>query len=178
MPRLTAVDPATAQGKAKALLDGVHKAFGMTPNMMRTMAAAPAVLAAYLDFEKALSGGALSNALREQIALALAGANRCDYCASAHTVLGKMAGIDAADLALNLSGRSADAKTEAALAFARAVNTSHGAVSDDDLARVRAAGYGDGEITEIVANVALNIFTNSINNVAKTVIDFPEVRAA
>ena len=178
MPRIQPLDPALAEGKAKALLDGVHQALGMTPNLMRTMANSPAVLDAYLGFNKALSGGRLSAPLREQIALTVAGANGCEYCAAAHTALGAMLGLDAAELAANLDGRSADATTAAALGFALAIVGKRGWVDNDDLARVRAAGYGEGEVAEIVAAVAYNTFSNYFNHVAQTEVDFPPVALA
>ena len=175
MPRIQPIDPAAAEGKAKALLDGVHKALGMTPNIMRTMANSPAVLDAYLGFGKALSGGQLSAPLREQIALAVAGANGCEYCAAAHTALGKMHGLESPELAANLEGRAADPKVAAALDFALAIVDKRGWADDADLARVRAAGYGEGEVAEIAATVALNIFSTYFNHIAETEVDFPPV---
>jgi len=50
-------------------------------------------------------------------------------------------------------------------------------VTDRDLDAVRAAGFDDGVIAEVVAHVALNIFTNYLNHVAGTDIDFPKVPA-
>jgi hypothetical protein len=61
--------------------------------------------------------------------------------------------------------------------FARKVVDQRGQVSDADIAGVRAAGLNDGAIAEVVANVALNIFTNYFNHVAETDIDFPKGRA-
>ncbi|MFQ5984521.1 MAG: carboxymuconolactone decarboxylase family protein [Alphaproteobacteria bacterium] len=177
MPRLNPIDPNQAEGKAKTLLDGVQKALGMTPNLMRTMAASPAVLGAYLGFIQALSGTSLSGKLREVIALTVAGANDCQYCIAAHTALGKMLGVDDAELTKNREGRSGDPKVEAALQFARAIVEERGWVSDEDVARVRDAGYSDGEIVEIVATVGLNIFSNYFDHVAQTDIDFPVVKA-
>ena len=177
MPRLQPVNPETATGKAKELLDGVQRAIGGTPNLLRTLAQAPAALDGYLSLSKALSGGALSAALREQIALAVAGENHCDYCASAHTQLGRGAGVAKDELAANLLGRSSDSKTEAVLTFAKAVVKERGFVDDQTVDAARAAGLGDPEIAEIIANVALNVFTNYFNHVAKTEIDFPVVDA-
>lgn len=175
MPRLSVVAPDQAEGKAKELLDRVDRALGVTPNMMRAMATSPAVLDAYLSFSGALAKGRLSGAVGEQIALVAAAENACDYCAAAHTVLGGRAGVSAADLSAGLHGDAADPRTRAALQFARAVVREKGFVSDAELHAVRAAGYDDGEIGEIVANVALNVFTNYFNSVGQTELDFPEV---
>lgn len=175
MSRLTVVDPATATPAARVLLDKVERALGLTPNMMRGMAASPAVLDAYLSFSGALGKGELSAAAREQIALVAAVENSCDYCYAAHNVLGAAAGVSAADLAAGGGAEASDPRTAAALRFAKAVLRERGFVSDEDLADVRAAGFGDGEIGEIVGAVALNVFTNYFNSVAQTDLDFPAV---
>ena len=175
MPRIQPIELDQAQPKAKALLEGVHKSLGITPNIMRTMAQSPATLEAFLSFGKALSGASLSPQVREQIALTVAGENTCDYCASAHTAIGAKLGLDTDELAASLQGLSRDPKTEAALEFARKIVVEQGRVSDDDLRRVREAGYSEGEITELVAVVAQNIFTTYFNHIADTEVDFPRV---
>ncbi len=175
MPRLTAIDPGVATGKTKELLDGVKAALGVTPNLMRTLANSPAALEAYLGFNSALGRGRLSAKLREQIAVAVAEANECEYCLSAHSAIGKKMGLSENDLLASRQWTSPDPKVAAALKFAHAIVSRRGQVSDQEVNRVRQAGYGDGEIAEIVANVALNIFTNYFNLVAETTVDFPRV---
>ena len=177
MPRINPIDPNQAQGKAKTLLDAVQGKFGRVPNLMKTMANSPAVLESYLNFSQTIGGGSFSPALREQIALAIAGVNGCDYCASAHTAIGKGAGLDAEELQANLRGFSADPKVEAALTFAKAVVTQRGWVADEDVENFRAAGYGDSELAEVIALVALNTFSNYFNHIAETEIDFPLVES-
>jgi uncharacterized peroxidase-related enzyme len=175
MPRIAPIDPAHANGKAKPLLDGVRQAYGRAPNILRAMAASPAALQAFLGFGTALGGASLGPKLREAIALAVAEANDCGYCVAAHTAAAKALGVDAAERARNREGRSNDAKLEAALRFAVAVVATRGRVTDDDLRRVRVAGHGDGEIVDIVATVAYNIFTNYFDHVAEPELDFPPV---
>lgn len=178
MQRIPALATAAAPANSQPLLAAVGKKLGMVPNLFKTFAHSPAVLQYYLAGSEALSGGALSAALREQIALVTAGENECDYCASAHTLMGKGAGLAAAEMADNLRGRSGNAKTQAALDFAAAIVSERGRVSDAHLAAVRSAGYTDADIVEIVAVVAANIFTNYFNHIAGTVIDFPVVKSA
>ena len=176
MPRLNSVDPETAQGKAKLLLDGVQNSLGMTPNIMRAMANSPAALDAYLGLLNALGGAGIDAKTRESIALATSGANGCDYCASAHTALGKMLGLSDEEAQANLYGRSSEPTRAAALQFARAIVEKRGWVSEPDLERVREAGFGDAGITEIVATVAATTFSNYFNHIAETEIDFPLVK--
>ena len=178
MTRIQPVSYEQSTGKAKELLDAVKAQLGMTPNMMKTMAQSPAVLEAYLKFSGALGGGKLNARLREQIALISAEINGCDYCASAHTAIGKMVGLGEDAILAARNGNAADAKTDAALKFARTVIVNRGEVSDADLQSVKGAGFSDGEIGEIIANVALNIFTNYFNVIVKTDVDFPKVLPA
>jgi uncharacterized peroxidase-related enzyme len=172
------VNPDTATGKAKDLLKGVKAKLGLTPNMMRTMANSPAVLEGYLNLSGALGGGALPAGLREQIALAVAETNGCDYCLSAHSALGQMAGLKADQISASREAASVDPRADAALKFAVAVVESRGAVTDAQFAKVREAGFNEGEVAEILAHVALNVFTNYFNKAALTVVDFPRVESA
>ena len=175
MTRLNAIDPQETTGKTKELLDGVKAKLGRVPNLMRTLANAPAALEGYLSFSGALGGGVLDARLRERIALAVADANSCEYCLSAHTDIGKMVGLDEDEILSSRKATSDDPRVNAALGFAHRIVVKRGEVDDSEVREVRAAGFSDGEITEIVANVALNTLTNYFNHVAQTVVDFPKV---
>ena len=177
MSRIAPVDPAAAQGKVKDLLGAVQQALGVTPNLVRVTAQSPAALEGLLAFNGALQRSALPAKLREQIALRVAEKNHCDYCLSAHTALGKHAGLGESEIGQAREGRGGDAKSTAALEFVSAILAEAGGVSDSQLAALRVAGFGDGEIVEIVAVTVLNILTNYLNRVAATEIDFPLVRA-
>lgn len=177
MERITAVNLQTVQGRAKELLDAVKAKLGIVPNMTRSMAVSPAVLDAYLGFNGALSRGILPARVREQLALDVGEVNQCHYCLSAHSALGKRAGLTDQDVLDSRRGTSADQKTDVLLHFARTVVEKRGIVEDADIAAVRDAGYQDAEIAEVVAHVALNVFTNYFNNVAGTTIDFPKAPA-
>lgn len=178
MNRLPALDPATATGKSKTLLDAVQAKLGRTPNLMRTLANAPAALDAYLGFSGALATGALDAKIREQIALAVAEANVCDYCLAAHTAIAGMVGLTADEISKARDARSDQPKAAALLKLARSVVVHRGTVTDQELAAARAQGVTDGEVVEVVANVALNILTNYVNHVARTVVDFPAAAPA
>ena len=175
MQRIAAIDPSQANGKGKQLLDAVHAKLGITPNLMKTLATSPAALEAYLNFSSALSTGVLDAKFREQIALVVAQTNSCEYCLSAHSAIGKMVGLKPEEIESSRESRSADAKRDAGLKFAQTIVVQRGEVSDSAIENVRRAGYSDGEITEIVSNVPLNIFTNYFNHVAQTEVDFPRV---
>lgn len=175
MERIKVIATEESTGKAKELLEGVQKKLGMTPNMMRTMAHSPAVLNAYLSFSSALGGGSLPAKLREQIALVVGETSGCQYCLSAHSALGQMVGLSHEEILDSRRGESSESKSRVALRFARELVTERGRVDDYELAQVRKVGFSDGEIAEIVANVALNLFTNYFNHVADPQVDFPAV---
>lgn len=178
MPNIAPVDPARP-GPAANIVNAVKAKVGRVPNIFATMARSPAVLEGYLAFTGALDAGFLNPGQREQIALAVAGANECDYCASAHTFVAQGVGVDKAEAALNLRGSATDPKTDAILKFARAVVRSRGQLpeSASTLNEMRNAGVSDGEIVEILAHIGLNLFTNYFNHVVDTDIDFPRVTA-
>jgi len=134
------------------------------------------VLEAYLGVDDALGRGVLSAELREQIALVVAEANRCPYCLAAHSALGKAAGLSEEAVMDSRRGASPDRRVEAALRFARHLVDHRGWVADEDVAELKDAGYDDEQMVEIIANVAMNVFTNYFNRVAGTQVDFPEVR--
>ncbi len=125
----------------------------------------------------ALGKGTLPARVREQIALAVAQINGCDYCLAAHSAVGRVVGLTADQLRDSRLGTAVDPKASALIRFALKVLESHGSVTDGDLDEVRRAGYDEAAITELVANVALHVFTNYFNRLAGTDLDFPQAPA-
>lgn len=176
MNRLHQVDPAQTTGKTRELFDATQSRLGKIPNLMRVFANSPAAFEAYVNFSGALSRGLLPLKLREAIALAVSEINGCGYCLSAHTLSGARAGLSQEDILAARRSTATDDKFDTALKLARAVALQRGHIAGDDLQNARAAGLNDAEIVEIIQHVALNTLTNYTNNVAKTVLDFPEVK--
>jgi uncharacterized peroxidase-related enzyme len=166
-----------APSKSQPMLEAVKKQLGVVPNLFRMVSTSPAALEGYLSLSGALGKGQLPAPTRERIALAVAELNGCSYCLSAHTYLGKnLAKLDDAEMTANRNGASNDPKAEAAVRFAAKVVSERGHLQASDVEAVRQAGYDDGQILEIVLHVALNTWTNYINEIAQTEIDFPVVR--
>ncbi len=175
MQRIKALNPETTTGKSKELFDTIHSKLGMVPNMMKTMGNSPSVLNAYLSFNDDLGKSSIGNRLGELIALTVANINACEYCNAAHSFIGEqLIGIDKQSVEAAKEGNSSIAKEEAALKFAQILVEKKGSVSLQDIDAVRAAGFTDAEITEIIAHTALNIFTNYFNNALEVDVDFPE----
>jgi uncharacterized peroxidase-related enzyme len=176
LPTPTSIE--TSPAAAQPLLEAVKQQLGVVPNLFRLVGTSPAALEGYLGLNGALAKGALEAPTRERIALAVAEANGCDYCLSAHSYLGKnLAKLSDAEIAANRNGGSGDAKANAAVGFAVKLVKARGHVTDADIKAVKDAGYNDAQLIEIVLHVALNTLTNYVNEVAKTEIDFPVVTA-
>jgi uncharacterized peroxidase-related enzyme len=174
LPTPATIDAAPAA--SQPMLEAVKKQFGIVPNLFRLVSTSPAALEGYLGLSAALNKGALPAQTRERIALAVAEINGCNYCHSAHSYLGKnLAKLDDAEIAANRSGASNDPKADAAVRFAAKVARERGHVAEEDLRAVKLAGYSDAQVIEMVLHVALNTWTNYINEVAKTDMDFPVV---
>jgi uncharacterized peroxidase-related enzyme len=173
--RIPPLDLKSATGKTKQMLDDMPARFSFVPNLFRVLANAPAALEAYFNFSSALQGGTLDTKVQEQIGLAVAESNLCDYCLAAHTILGRKAGLTEDEIVDAIRAKGANAKTDAIMKLARGIIVERGEIGDLELERARAAGLTDGEIVEIVANVVLNIFMNYLDHVARTVVDFPDV---
>jgi uncharacterized peroxidase-related enzyme len=162
---------------SREILEGVRRQLGSVPNLFRIVGNSPAALEGYVSLNTALGKGSLDAQTRERIALAVAQINDCGYCLAAHTYLGGLVKLSETEIEAARRGRSGERKANAAVEFAVKITEKRGAVSASDVEAVRAAGYSEEEVVEVVANVALNILTNYMNEVLKTEIDFPKSRA-
>ncbi|MBW8706495.1 hypothetical protein MBT84_43425 [Streptomyces sp. MBT84] len=176
MSTLPQIRPSEATGEAAALLAELKKNIGAVPNMAKAMANSPALLKGWMALSAALAGGVLPAPVRERLALASAEYNRCSYCLSAHTYLGKnVAKLDSEEIERARHEHSADLHAAALLALSGAIARGRGAVDESTITSARAAGVTDAEMAEVVGNLALNILTNYFNLVAGTESEFPVV---
>ncbi|HEY0503955.1 MAG TPA: carboxymuconolactone decarboxylase family protein [Lysobacter sp.] len=176
MSRIPLVNPKDSTGERQQILGQIHSAFGATPNMFRAVANSTAALKSMWGSFGALGGGVIAPKLGEQIAVAIANRNACEYCLAAHTALGRKAGASGDEMSAAQDGQSQDPKTAAALRFALRVVEARGQIETADVEALRAAGFNDEEIVEILAHVALNLFTNYVNVAFAVPVDFPGVK--
>lgn len=162
------VDPATA-----TILNQIQAKLGSVPNMFLTLANSPVALNAYVKLADVAASGKLSAKQREQIALTVGEGNQCSYCVAAHSVIGKMVGLNHGEITQARSASSVDAKTQAALTLAAQIVEQRGHISAAELASFKAAGFAEADVLEVLVNVVLNIFTNYTNHIAGTDVDFP-----
>jgi uncharacterized peroxidase-related enzyme len=164
---------------AQPMLEAVKKQLGTVPNLFRLMANSPQTLRGYLGFDGAMSSGTLSPELREGVALAVSQINGCEYCLAAHTYFGKkVSKLSDEEIVANRNGTAGNPKTAAAIRFATTVTHARGGVKETDIATVKAAGFSDAEVVELVGLVALNTFSNYINIAFRTDVDFPAVNVS
>ncbi len=175
MSRITVIESDIANPEQKELLDAIQSQLGMVPNFLKVLANSPAALRAFLGLHGIASEGSLEAPTRERIALTLAQQNACDYCVSAHTALGRKAGLNGAEMEANRAGTSQDSKAAAAVKFAKALAEHNGQVTTAEILEVRNAGYSESDIVEIITHVGLNVLSNIIGKASQVEIDFPKV---
>ncbi|WP_288363561.1 peroxidase-related enzyme [uncultured Spongiibacter sp.] len=175
MSRLPIIDHDNASAEQQELLDAIQQKLGMVPNFLKIFANSPAALRAFLGLHGIAGEGELPPATRERIALAVAQQNACQYCVSAHTAIGRKAGLNGDEIAANRAGGSQDAKAAVAVKFANTLVEHSGSVTAAEIAELHSAGYSDAEVVEIITHVGMNILTNFIGKASEVEIDFPTV---
>lgn len=175
MSRIEPLTIETAPESTKGMLEGVNEKMGKVPNIFGVMAHSPAALSTYFGLKDAISKGSLGDKVGESLAIAIGQKASCDYCVAAHYTIGGMVGVDEDERALNLQGKSGDKKTQAAIDLAYAILDKKGFVDNSDIEAFKSAGFGDGDVLELLTVVTLNTYTNYVNHIAETESDFPAV---
>ena len=178
MLRPTPIEPGQFSKELQGMLERSNVRLEEIPNFLRILAKAPAAALAYMRIDRTLAAGQLAERQREQIALAVAEINGSNYCLRAHSVIGANTGLSDEEIQSARRASAPDAKTNQILRFTQSVVMQRGDVSDEDLRALRKAGISDAEVVEILANIALNIFTNYLNILSQTEVDFPMVDRA
>ena len=175
MSRIPTPAVESATGATAEIFAQIKKAAGSVPNTFAAIGAlAPAALKAVLDAEAVLAKGTLDRKDQETIKLTVSEVTGCDYCAAAHSVLGKLAGLKPDALKQIRSGQpTGDAKRDALVRFVRTLTQTSGTISDKDFAAIKAAGYSDAQLVDISLAIALITFTNVFNRINDTTLDFP-----
>lgn len=175
MARINIVTPEAANPEQQALYAAIQGKLGMVPNFLKVFANSPAALRAFLGLHGIAGDGSLDAQTRERIALALAQQNSCEYCLSAHSAIGRKAGLNGAEIEANRAGTSQDAKAAVAIRFARSLVANMGEVTTAELIEMRDAGYSESDIVEVITHVGMNILTNLLGKAGRVDIDFPKV---
>ena len=178
MSRLHTVPDNEASGKTAALFKGIKQAMGKVPNAYLTIGSnAPALLEQALQLNAVLGKGSLTRREREAINLAVSEESGCDYCLAAHTPLAIKAGYsETQTLELRQGFLVDDARVDALVRFVQLLVSTRGTLSAQHVNAFKDAGFTDSQLVETVGAVTAILFTNMINRVNDTEIDFPYVR--
>lgn len=175
MARTKPVTPDQAKDGVKQIYGTLQqKMGGKVINIFQYMGISPAALRGFMGLSAAENETSLSPKLREEIALAVAQANHCNYCLSAHTVIAGGLGLPSQQILQARKGESSDPKTQTILKFVKAVVEKRGQLNDQDVAALKAAGVNDKELVELILVILVNLFTNYFNNIVDTPMDFPQ----
>ncbi len=177
MSRIPAISPENASGDLKNIFTQIESGVGSVPNIFQHMGNSPIVLQAFLSLGEAAKKLSLDPALREEIALIVGQTNECNYCLSAHSMLGRASGLSDDEIMQARRGLSKEPKASAILQFAKAIVDNRGNVSDEELEKLRSSGVSDQEVVEIFFVIMVNMFTNYFNHIADPAIDFPQAPA-
>jgi len=175
MSRINLVTTEQANEQQQALFTAIEQQLGVVPNFLKVFANSPAALTAFLGLHSIANEGELDSKTKERIALGLAEQNACQYCVSAHTAIGKNAGLSGDEMLANRAGGSQDAKAAVAVKFARSLAEHNGDVTTAELLEIRNAGYSDAEIVEVITHVGMNVLTNILGKASRVEIDFPKI---
>ncbi|WP_027796705.1 carboxymuconolactone decarboxylase family protein [Paraburkholderia acidipaludis] len=177
MSRLTAIQPEAATGAAAEIFAKIRKAVGKVPNAYATIGShSPEALGAILGVEAVIAAGTLTKQEVEAIKLAVSEVAGCDYCVAAHTLAGKFSGLSPEAMKQVRAGEpTGDAKRDALVRYVRVLVTTRGTVPENEVNAIREAGYTERQIIEIALAVASITFTNLVNRVNDTTLDFPAV---
>lgn len=178
MTRLHTVTLEHATGRAAEIFAGIKRATGKLPNAYAAVGSnSPEALQAALDLDGTLRKSSLSARQIEAVKLAVSAVAECDYCLAAHTLMGRHAGLSAEAMsAIRAGNPTGDAALDALIDFARLLVGTSGTVAAEKLALVKAAGYSDAQVVDTLLTIAAITFTNLVNRVNDTEIDFPAIR--
>lgn len=177
MSRLSSIDGERGAKQTERIPNGLHLSLLETPDSLKILATSQATNQAYIKAERALASGMLTREQRKQIALLVAEINNSDYCLVTHSDSAKNCGLSEEDIRLARRATAVDPKAEAMLRFTLLVTLQRGDIKREDLRAVFKAGFSEGEVMEIIANIALNIFANYLNVVFRNEADCAVLQA-
>lgn len=176
MPRLPYPNPADAPAAAQTLFAEVRKAVGKVPNAYAAIGGlSPAALGLLLQGDALLGAGTLPKADIEAIRLAISAEAGCDYCVAAHSMVGQRVGLPTEALRqLRAGGATGEARRDALVQFALQAHRSRATLPAEQVQAVLDAGHSPAQVMEALLVIALITFTNLVNKVNDTALDFPQ----
>ncbi len=155
----------------QAIFDNLHNALGFVPNLYAAIAYSKNGLEKYLAFQNAKTS--LSNKEKEAVNLIVSQVNGCEYCLSAHTVIGKMNGFTDEQVLDIRRGKAADSKLNALVQLAADITKNRGNASEDSVDNFFAQGFNNENLVDVILQVSDKTAMNYLHNLTKVEIDFP-----
>jgi uncharacterized peroxidase-related enzyme len=173
MQRIESLTIDKAPDASKPVLEAINGKFRKVPNIFAALGNSPAALKTLTGIFASLDEGSLSGKPHEAVALRVGEMHGCKYCTAAHTAKAQMAGATEEETIAYRKGIVDDPKLQSILDLAVSMVENRGKVTDEDVQACRDNGVTDAELLEIVAIVACNTYTNYINGLVLTEVDFP-----
>ncbi len=175
MSRLFNQPVAESTGHAAQLYTAIKAAVGVVPNAYVNIGSnSPVALETLLNIDGALKKGTLGAKEGEVVKLVVSQTAECDYCLAAHTLIGKKTGLSKEDiLAIRRGTPSSEPRMDTLAEFTRELISTKGIMSASAVEKIKAAGFTDTQIVEIVLAITSITFTNLFNRINDTVVDFP-----
>jgi len=159
----------------QAIFDTLEKAVGFVPNLFATYAHSENALGNYLNLSNAKTS--LKAKEKEVVNLAVSEVNRCIYCLSAHTAIGKMNGFtDDQILELRAGYANFDTKLDALARLAKNITENRGATSDEVVENFFNAGWTKENLIDTIVLVGDKTISNYLHKTTQVPVDFPEVQ--
>jgi len=174
MEHLRVLDYEHMAPEAKKSIEKLKARLGKIPNGYAVMAHSSVALKAYMSFQSELTRGALTPQEIEAVALVITQAMDCLYCIAGHTVVAKIRKIPEEDIIHLRRGKSDDPKLNALVCLAKDIHLTQGHPHQENIDAFFAAGYTESALVELIAQIALNVYTSMLNKVARTPLDFPK----
>lgn len=164
----------TAPEAAKPLLEKSIKAFGMLPNLHAVMAEAPPLLDAYQQLHELFQQTSFNAEELTVVWQTINIEHDCHYCVPAHTGIAHSMKVDQSIIdALRNKTPLEDEKLEVLRDTTLAMVRKRGVLSEDEVNKFYAAGYGKQQLLEIILGLSQKIMSNFTNHLADTPVDAP-----
>jgi AhpD family alkylhydroperoxidase len=158
----------------QTIFDNLTKMVGHVPNLFATFAHSDNALGNYLTLQNGKTS--LRGKEREVVNLVVSQVNKCLYCLSAHTAIGKMQGFtDEQVLEIRKAAISFDPKLDALAKLVKGIAENQGHADQQLVENFYAAGYNEGSLVDVVMAVGDKIITNYLFALTQVPIDWPAV---
>jgi len=164
----------SAPEESKSILEDSVKANGMLPNLHAVMAEAPGLLEGYQTLHNLFANSSFNAEELTVVWQSINVEHNCTYCVPAHTGIAHSMKVDAAlTEALRNQEAMPTEKLQALKDTTLSMVRNRGIISEEEVARFFAAGYGQRQLLEIILGLSQKVMSNYTNHVANTPLDKP-----